>query len=398
MPGSVRARLAALAALVAAAAAVAAIYCATVSKRYEAQAELLVSPVPGRDTTFLGFSVLRESGDPGRVVDTAARLVRTNEVAEAVQLQLGLHGSRRELLHSVAAHPVGRSNLVAVVGKAGTPERAAQIANAFAAELVAERTVRFQSEVAQAVARLQRQLGHARPSAAESLALARRLATLRGLVGAGDPTLQVASNAVAPSSAAWPRTWLVIGLAAAGALLAGAALLFGVPLLRGRRLGLEPGAQLGPNGVSGSEPQSPSAPPIPPAVEPVRAPTRVSASEPLSRSGPDPGPPPEPESEPEPRLQAEPEPEPEPEPELEPEPEREPQSERQAAPEGGWRLGRLERLVAERGGEFPDRHDEWTTYLFFLREHAGPDGRLPSRFDWLVEETFHDLLASESQS
>src|SRR5437588_274326 len=82
------------------------------------------------------------------------------------------------------------------------------------AELVAERTVRFQSEVAQAVARLAQQLARARASAPESLALARRLATLRGLVGARDPTLQVASNAVAPSSAAWPRTRLLVWLAA----------------------------------------------------------------------------------------------------------------------------------------------------------------------------------------
>ena len=57
---------------------------------------------------------------------------------------------RRAILDSVRTHSIGSSNLVAVVGKARTPTRSAQIANAFAAELVAERTVRFQSEVAQA--------------------------------------------------------------------------------------------------------------------------------------------------------------------------------------------------------------------------------------------------------
>src|SRR5205823_12463324 len=207
MPGPVLARLVALAALVGVAAGGAAIYSAAATKRYEAQAELLVSPVPAKDTTFLGFSVLRESGDPGRVVDTAARLVRTGEVAEAVQLQLGLHGARGALLRAVAAHPVGRSNLVAVVGKARTPERSAQLANAFAAELVAQRTVRFQSEVAQTVARLERQAARSRRNAAESVALARRLALLRGLAGTRDPTVEIASNAVAPSRAAGPRTW-----------------------------------------------------------------------------------------------------------------------------------------------------------------------------------------------
>ena len=231
MSGSLPARLVALAALVGLAAGAAAVYSATAQKRYEARAELLVSPVPARDTTFLGFSVLRESGDPGRVVATAARLVRTPEVAEAVQLQLGLHESRQKTLRSVSAQPVDGSNLVAVVGKASTAARAAQLANAFAAELVAERTVRFQSEVAQAVARLAQQLARARASAPESLALARRLATLRGLVGARDPTLQVASNAVASSSAAWPRTRLLVWLAALAALAAGGSFLLGLPLL-----------------------------------------------------------------------------------------------------------------------------------------------------------------------
>src|SRR5437588_3940353 len=120
MPGSVLARLVALAALVGVAAGAAAIYCVSATKRYESQAELLVSPVPAKDTTFLGFSVLRESGDPGRVVDTAARLVRTGEVAEAVQLQLGLHESRQKTLRSGSAQPVDGADLVAVDGMAVT--------------------------------------------------------------------------------------------------------------------------------------------------------------------------------------------------------------------------------------------------------------------------------------
>ena len=53
----------------------------------------------------------------------------------------------------------------------------------------------------------------------------------------------------------------------------------------------------------------------------------------------------------------------------------------------------LERLVNDRGDEFPDRRDEWSSYLFFLREYAEPDGSVPASFDWLIQETFSELVA-----
>jgi hypothetical protein len=59
---------------------------------------------------------------------------------------------------------------------------------------------------------------------------------------------------------------------------------------------------------------------------------------------------------------------------------------------GRWNLPRLEQLVAEHGGEFPARVDEWRSYLYFLKDHADAQGDLPSRFDWLIEDTFRELL------
>jgi hypothetical protein len=59
---------------------------------------------------------------------------------------------------------------------------------------------------------------------------------------------------------------------------------------------------------------------------------------------------------------------------------------------GSYSIVALQRLVDERGSEFPDRVEEWTAYLFFLREYAGPDGAVPAGFDWLVEETFGELV------
>ena len=82
-----------------------------------------------------------------------------------------------------------------------------------------------------------------------------------------------------------------------------------------------------------------------------------------------------------------PEPEPEPEPVAAPAPAPVPVEDA-----GGLTLARLERLVAERGNEFPDRVEEWRSYLFFLRDHATPEGRLPPSFDALVVDVFEELL------
>src|SRR5438552_1951957 len=106
----VRRRAPAIVALAAVVAGAAAVYSLTTAKRYEARAELLVSPLPANDRTFAGFGLPREGG---AAAETVARLVRTPEVAEAVQAQAGLRGS-------VSSYRIDGSQLVAVVGKASS--------------------------------------------------------------------------------------------------------------------------------------------------------------------------------------------------------------------------------------------------------------------------------------
>jgi hypothetical protein len=55
-------------------------------------------------------------------------------------------------------------------------------------------------------------------------------------------------------------------------------------------------------------------------------------------------------------------------------------------------LDTLEHLVRERASDFPERAEEWADYLFYLREHAGPDGRLSANFSGLVHDVFGELL------
>ena len=81
-------------------------------------------------------------------------------------------------------------------------------------------------------------------------------------------------------------------------------------------------------------------------------------------------------------------PPPEPEPYVEPEPPAAPAAD---AP-GRWNVLALDRLVEQRGHEFPDRVEEWTSYLYSLRAYAAPDGSLPASFDSLIQETFGGLV------
>lgn len=84
-----------------------------------------------------------------------------------------------------------------------------------------------------------------------------------------------------------------------------------------------------------------------------------------------------------------------PRPVVEPQPEAEPpkrEAEPATASSARWNIQALETLVREHGETGTARYDEWMTYLFFLREHAEPDGTLPPSFDALVAGVFGDLL------
>ena len=199
------------------------LYLSAADERYQAHADILVTPVAINDTTFVGLPVIRESGE-GRGVLTAARLVETPRVADLARKQLRLRATREQLFGAVRVAPQQQSNIVTITGEDNSPERAAALANAFASGVIAERTRIFQRELRQVVGRLSRRLD-ALPEESrdvgEAPALADRLGSLQGLVGSRDPTLQIASLAVPPTAAAWPRPELSLAVALFAGLLLG---------------------------------------------------------------------------------------------------------------------------------------------------------------------------------
>lgn len=382
-------------------------YLLLVEDRYAAEAKLQVVPVSAEDRTFDGFALPRAS-DEASAAETVADLVERPSVVDPAAVQLRL--DREEVLDAVTVAADERSNVVTVRAEADDPQRAAQIANAVAEEFVAERSGAFQGELNRTIAQLREELRDvpaSRRNVPPADALVARLTALRALQGERDPTVRVAGNAEARDRVVWPRPVPVLATVLLGSLLLGLAVATLMAAAAGRnaarptddpivrreaelaervrgvtkreRALVKGEAALGQRVRAVTERESSVEERGTSLAERVRAVTKReralarSAGELATR---------ERELERLAEVQAA---TPEPEPEPQPEPAR-------FAPAGAWNLGTLERLVAERGAEYPDRAEEWQAYLFFLREHASLEGELPRSFDALVDETFHELL------
>jgi capsular exopolysaccharide synthesis family protein len=191
-------------------------YVATATKVYEASADLLVSPVAGGSTTLASLGLISSSADPTRDVETAARLVTTNDVAERVQQDLGTQESPQELLDKVEAVPVAQSNIIAISARDESSKVAADLANSFAEQTVADRTKQLHDQIDSIIPALEARLEEA-PDSVAAGAIESQLARLETLRSGPDPTLRAETLADAPSDPVSPRPVLSI----AGGILAG---------------------------------------------------------------------------------------------------------------------------------------------------------------------------------
>jgi subunit length determinant Wzz-like protein len=415
--------------LTAAGAAAAAGYGLTAPKRYRATAQVLVTPVSTSDPTFAGIGVLRDTGGKRTAAADVAALMQTPQIVDAAAAQLGSKRSRQSLLDALHVHVVDASDVVAVTAEDTSADGAAQLANTFANVLIAQRSATFQSELTAAIRR-DRQLlaGSNDPSGG----ISQRLTTLLGLQGRPDPTIRVAAQAVAPSSASWPNVPLLVGIgagigAAAGVLVALVAL--GMRRASGRHAGKqgpgfsdreldELGERLEARLVRREAALAARERDLKAKLDELRAAqeTTLAAShdeEVLARR--------------ERQLTERIATAAKREAELARRAAEVALRERDAAAEqeqaaaaaaaaddeakaaeaaippipspaenglhGSYNLVTLERLVDERGSAFPERLEEWSSYLYFLREYASADGAVPASFDGLIHDTFEELLA-----
>ena len=211
-------------ALTAVGAAAAAGYAYTAADRYRATAQLIVSPVSASDPTYLGLGLLRDTGGKRTAAASAAVLLRSAQVADAVRTELGLTRSRDSLLSALHAHAVGSSDIVDVTVEDTSAIHAAQLANAFANAVVSQRTASFQSQLTTAIRRAEQQLLALPPNQraiGAGAVLQQRLTVLRSLQGQPDPTIRPASQAEAPTAAIGPRRPLLVAVGAAVGFVVG---------------------------------------------------------------------------------------------------------------------------------------------------------------------------------
>lgn len=228
-------RLVVLVTLLAMAASVA--YLSIRTPAYEASAQLLVTPLSQEDETFLGLTLIRDSGDPTRTVQTAATLVHSSQAAEATAEALGAGWSREKVLKDIEVKPEGQSNILAVSAKGADASETAELANTFAESALSTRADILRTQAAAALTRLQARqralADSAEPTTAQELAA--QITRLESVQSGDDPTLALSQEAAVPESPAGPPEFVVVLLAALGGftLASGGALLME---LLGRRI------------------------------------------------------------------------------------------------------------------------------------------------------------------
>lgn len=222
---TVRERLWLILAIMAITTGVAILYVATATKTYEAEADLLVNPISTDSTVLNSLGLIQASSDPSRDVETVSRLVTSTNVAAIAAEQLEIDEAPTKLLKRVEAQPVAQSSLVAITGTAESPELAKQIADAFAAGVVQQRTDQMHELIDEQLPRLKAEAEAGTDDVVGNASLDSQITQLQLLRGTPDPTIRVESLAPLPTSQASPRpmlslaaglfSGLVLGLAAA---------------------------------------------------------------------------------------------------------------------------------------------------------------------------------------
>jgi Mrp family chromosome partitioning ATPase/capsular polysaccharide biosynthesis protein len=202
---AIRARSLVVALTTIAALAVAAAFLATREPTFTSTAQLLVTPLPQDDRTFLGTTLLRDSGDPTRTVQTAAALVDSPLAAQRAARRLGNGMQQRTVEANVQVQPLGESNILSITASSTTADGAARLANEYAQSTLAVRG----EEIRRQIDAVMQSVGPD-PTPGDSA----RLAELRAVRDRGDPTLMLAQRAQAPGASTGAPAWLVLALAA----------------------------------------------------------------------------------------------------------------------------------------------------------------------------------------
>jgi Mrp family chromosome partitioning ATPase len=189
---------------------------------YRAHAQVVVNPRPPDDRTFLGLSVIKDTGDPTRTIQTAAALLDSPDAARLAGRRLDPPQSEEDVLAAVDIVPQGESNILDVVATASSPGDAAALADAYVDAALEQRNATLRGQAQPVIDRLTGELAAVPPADGASAAeIAARLTQLREVLSEGDPTVELARRATPPAGAEGAPASLVVLLAlVAGTVLA----------------------------------------------------------------------------------------------------------------------------------------------------------------------------------
>ena len=171
---------------------------------YESTAQLLVTPLPQDDRTFLGTALLRDSGDPTRTVQTAAALLSSPLAAADAARRLGGGETAGDVQQHIDVQPLGDSNILSITASAGSPAAATRLADQYVRSALAVRRAELDRQLDAAIDAI-----GPKPTGSDIA----RLGELRTVRESGDPTITRAQPAQTPHAASGAPTALVLVLA-----------------------------------------------------------------------------------------------------------------------------------------------------------------------------------------
>lgn len=200
---------------------------------YEASAQILVTPIPEFERSLRQLPVVRSAPDRARVIQTAANLLDSPEAASLTADRLGSGWTASRVASVVDVLPEGESDVLAVTAQADDGRVAARVANEFTRAAIDVRGRAVAASVADAIEDTDRAL-KAETDADSPVAvnLAEDLAALRGIEGAGDPTVSQSRRAGVASTPVGPSRTLLAALALFLGLAAGVAVALVIDMLR----------------------------------------------------------------------------------------------------------------------------------------------------------------------
>jgi polysaccharide biosynthesis transport protein len=145
------------------------------------------------------------SSEPERIAATNLALASLDQVAFRVAKKIETDKSPEELRDSVTIQPKGQADVVTITARADSPEEAAEIANAFANQVVAVRKQSAKAKIEQVVDAIRTQLDEVPMTPAVSERLGTRVSQLEVQARLETGDAEVVEQALPPESPASPK-------------------------------------------------------------------------------------------------------------------------------------------------------------------------------------------------